>query len=153
MKFPVYLGMLHRGEQTLAAAFRQVADGHGSEPDVYWICRSLADNSDRHVAALAPVVQRYGEVDADDEPERLHAQGLSETRSGPLGLLRDLQDLHLLATMVDLTWSMTKQVAQGLRDEELLQIVGNCQKETAVQLGWLTTRMSTAAPQALIVAS
>ena len=102
--------------------------------------------------ALAPIVQRYGEVDADDEPERLHAQGLSETRSGPLGLLRDLQDVYLLATMVDVTWSMTRQVAQGLRDGELLRIVGDCEKETAVQLNWLTTRMSQAAPQALIVA-
>ena len=152
MKFPVYLGMLHRGEQTLAATFRQVADGHGGEPDVYWLCKSLADQCDRHVDVLAPILQRYGEVDADDEPERLHAEGLSETRSGPLGLLRDLQDVYLLATMVDVTWSMTRQVASGLRDGELLRIVGDCEKETAVQLNWLTTRMSQAAPQALIVA-
>jgi hypothetical protein len=152
MKFPVYLGMLHRGERTLAAAFRQVSEGHGSEPDVYWLCRSLADQCDRHMDSLTPVIERYGEVTADDEPERLHADGLSETRSGPLGLLRDLQDLHLLATMVDVTWSMTGQVARGLRDEELLGIVVDCEKETAVQLDWLTTRMSQAAPQALIVA-
>jgi hypothetical protein len=152
MKFPVYLGMLHRGERTLAAAFRQVSEGHGAEPDVYWLCRSLADQCDRHMDALTPMIERYGEVDADDEPERLHADGLSETRSGPLGLLRDLQDLHLLATMVDVTWSLTGQVARGLRDEQLLAIVVDCEKETAVQLDWLTTRMSQAAPQALIVA-
>ena len=35
-----------------------------------------------------------------DEPERLHADGLTSTREGEIGLLRDLQDLHLLATLV-----------------------------------------------------
>ena len=43
MKFPVYLGLLHKSEQTLAASFQQVAEGHGAEPDVYYLCQSLAD--------------------------------------------------------------------------------------------------------------
>lgn len=152
MKLPVYLGLLHKSEGTLAESYRQVSEGHGDEPDVYFLCQALAAQCDQHQEALTPVIDRYGEVDDDDEPERLHADGLSETRSGPVGLLRDLQDLYLLASLVDITWAMIKQTAQGLRDEELLDVVTECDGQTSTQLRWLRTRMKQAAPQALIVA-
>lgn len=77
---------------------------------------------------------------------------MSETRSGPVGLIRDLQDLYLLANLVDVTWMMVKQAALGLRDEQLIQVVSECEGQVKVQLGWLTTRMKQAAPQALIIA-
>ncbi|OMH28286.1 hypothetical protein BKD30_01855 [Tersicoccus phoenicis] len=152
MKLPIYLGLLHRSEHTLAASFRQVAEGHAAEPDVYYLCRSLADQCETHERALAPIVERYGEAAEEDEPERLHADELSQTRSGPVGLLRDLQDLYLLASLVDITWTAVEQAAQGLRDQELIDVVSRCDGETGTQLAWLSTRMKQAAPQALIVA-
>ncbi len=151
MMLPVYLGLLQKAEQALASSYRQVAEGHGAEPDVYHLCQTLAQQCDQHEQALAPVIGRYGER-PDDEPERLHAVEMSETRSGPVGLLRDLQDLYLLANLVDVTWMMVKQAALGLRDEQLIQVVSECEGQVKVQLGWLTTRMKQAAPQALIVA-
>lgn len=150
MKLPVYLGLLRKSEGALAESFRQVAEGHGDEPDVHFICLTLARQCDEHQKALAPAVDRYGEVAEDDEPERLHAQGLSQTRTGPVGLLRDLQDLYLLASLVDITWTVVKQAGQGLRDSELLTIVANCDGQTSTQLRWLQTRIKQAAPQALI---
>lgn len=111
MKLPLHLGKLHRAEATLARSYRQVADGHGAEPDVHFLCLTLAAQCKRQEQALQPVVDRYGEVTGDDEPERLHADGLTETRSGAVGLLRDLQDLYLLANLVDITWTMIKQAA------------------------------------------
>jgi hypothetical protein len=68
-----------------------------------------------------------------------------------VGLLRDLQDLHLLATLVQTTWTVIAQGAQGLRDRELLEVATSANAETSRQLTWLTTRMKVAAPQALIV--
>jgi hypothetical protein len=147
-----YLGLLHQGERTLAASYRQVAAGHAEEVDVARTCHQLAAQCHAHEQRLAPVVERYGEQ-REEEPERLHAQGLSETRIGGVGLLRDLQDLYLLASLVDITWTMVGQAAQGLRDRELLEVVQACDGETATQLAWLRTRMKQAAPQALIVAS
>ena len=97
-------------------------------------------------------MQRYGEDRSDNEPERLHAEGLSATRQGPVGLLRDLQDLYLLASLVDITWTMVKQAGSALRDQELLEVVAKCDAETATQLRWLQTRMKQAAPQALVAA-
>jgi hypothetical protein len=152
MNLDICLGMLRQAEQTLAESFRQVADGHGAEPDVHFLCHTLAGQCEHHRELLLPVVQRYGEDRSDNEPERLHAQGLSETRSGPVGLLRDLQDLYLLASLVDVTWTMVKQAGSALRDKELLAVVEQCDAETGIQLRWLQTRMKQAAPQALVAA-
>ena len=62
------------------------------------------------------------ESTSDDEPQRLHAEGLAQTRTGPVGLLRDLQDLYLLVSFVEMTWTVVRQAAQALRDGELLDV-------------------------------
>ena len=58
------------------------------------------------------MIDAVGAAD-DDEPERLHADAIEEPRSGPLGLLRDLQDLYLLASLTDVTWTMVEQAGPG----------------------------------------
>ncbi|KZB79790.1 hypothetical protein [Amycolatopsis regifaucium] len=151
MHLATYLGLLRTSLTTLADAFREVGRGHGEEPDVQQTCLLLAGRIDRQAAALAPIVERYGE-DREPEPERLHAAGLKTTRSGPVGLLRDLQDLYALASFADVTWTVVGQAAQGLRDRELLDLVENREQETARQLTWIRTRMKQSAPQALIAA-
>lgn len=151
MHLATYLGLIHTGEQTLADSFRQVAEGHAAEADVFHTCRLLAGQCEEHVEALTPLVERYGEH-RDDEPERLHAEGLSETRAGGLGLLRDLHDLYLLAHYLDIAWTLVGQAAKGARDTEAIDIVGACEQETKTQLAWLKTRLKQAAPQALLVA-
>ena len=153
MKLPVYLSLLAESEKTLARSFRQVAEAHGDEPDVRALCQTLAAQCDAHETRLRPVIGRFGGGTVDDEPERLHAQTLGEPRTGPLGLLRDLQDLYLLANLADITWTMITQAAQALADHELLDVVTACEKESAVQVQWLKTRMKQAAPQALIAAA
>lgn len=152
MKLAVYLGLLHTGESALADSFRRLADGHGDEPDVYHLCHSLATQCDEHVRKLQPIVDRYGEQ-PDDEPERFHAEAMSETRSGGLGLLRDLQDVHTMVAFIETTWTVVDQAALALRDEELIEVASDCEKQTKLQQDWLTTRIKQAAPQALLVAS
>ncbi|QIX27232.1 hypothetical protein ncot_11945 [Nocardioides sp. JQ2195] len=146
-----YVGLADHSEKTLAESFRAVADGHAQAADVFHTCHMLAQWSENHREGLKPIVERYGE-DADvDEPERLHADGLAEVRPGEIGLLRDLQDLHVLADLVQTTWTVVLQGAQGLRDHELLDVAISANAETSRQLSWLNTRMKAAAPQALIV--
>jgi hypothetical protein len=146
-----YLGLLHRAQCHLAAAFREVAEGHGEEVDVFHTCQKLARECDRHAERLKPFVDRYGE-EAPEEPDRLHSEIFRGSRTGGLGLLRDLQDLYLMAAECDISWTLVGQAAQGLRDNDLLDVVMTSEKETAVQLKWLRTRMKEAAPQALVVA-
>jgi hypothetical protein len=151
MQFAHYLGLLHKAQLNLAAAFREVADGHADEADVFHLCRKLARQCDAHAERLKPFAERYGEA-APDEPDRLHSEIFRGTREGGLGLLRDLQDLYLMAAECDITWTLVGQAAQGLRDDDLLATVAACEHETAMQLKWLRTRMKQAAPQALVVA-
>jgi hypothetical protein len=146
-----YLGLLHRAQENLAAAFREVAEGHAEEADVFHLCHQLARQCDAHASRLSPFVDRYGE-EAPDEPDRLHSEIFQGARPGGLGLLRDLQDLYLMAAECDIAWTLVGQAARGLRDEELLDVVAGCEQETAIQLKWLRTRMKQAAPQALVVA-
>ena len=151
MHLSTYVGLQHAASMTLADSFRQVADAHAAEPDVHQLCHLLAGVSDEHVQQLAPIAERYGE-DAEDEPERLHADGLGGPRQGGIGLLRDLQDLYVLASFVDITWTVLRQVAQGVRDRDLMDAVDACDDGTKRQLLWLNTRIKQAAPQALIAA-
>jgi hypothetical protein len=146
-----YLGLLHRAQENLAQAFREVADGHPDEADVHHLATKLARQCDRHAERLGPFVERYGE-EAPEEPDRLHSEIFKGTREGGLGLLRDLQDLYLMAAECDIAWTLVGQAAQGLRDRELLEVVTTCEQETAMQMKWLKTRMKQAAPQALVVA-
>jgi hypothetical protein len=151
MHLSSYLGLLETGCATLAKSYRQVADGHADEPDVRQICQQFADQCDHHAEQLKPFTARYGSHPSG-EPERLHADGLASTRSGGLGLLRDLHDLYLLAGYLDMAWTLVGQAAKGARDPELISTVDSCAKETKSQQQWLTTRLKAAAPQALLVA-
>jgi hypothetical protein len=146
-----YLGLLHKAQVDLAAAYREVGRGHADEPDVFHICERLARDCDDHAERLEPFADRYGE-DAPDEPDRLHSELFAGTRSGPIGLLRDLHDLYLMAAQCDMAWTLIGQAAQGVRDQELLAVVRRCERDTATQMKWLRTRMKQAAPQALVVA-
>ena len=148
-----YVRLIHRSESTLVDSLETVGQGHAQHPDVLFTCQSLATLSRRHLHWLTPVIDRYGEdPDPDlDEPERLHATGLEKTRTGPVGLLRDLQDLHMLASLVQTSWTVIGQGAQGLRDTELDSIAQRAADDTRRQLAWFTTRMKVAAPQALVI--
>jgi hypothetical protein len=146
-----YLGLLHKAQTDLAAGFREVRDAHADEADVHHLCGRLAEQCDSHAARLEPIAERYGE-DAPDEPDRLYSELFAGPREGGLGLLRDLHDLYLMASECDVAWTLIGQAAQGLRDNELFEVVQTCEDETASQLQWIKSRMKEAAPQALVVA-
>jgi hypothetical protein len=150
MNLAHYLSLLHRSQLNVAAAFREVASAHRDETDVYHVCQRLAGQCDEHVRQLRPFVDRYA-ADAPDEPERLHSELFRGARTGGLGLIRDLQDLYLMATECDICWTVIGQAAQGARDRKLLDVVSRCEGETATQRDWIRTRMKQAAPQALVV--
>jgi hypothetical protein len=145
-----YVGLADHSEKTLADALRtSPTDTPGrptsSNPPHP---RSMERRTPVRPAAGRQTLRRAGSRRA----KRLHADGLAEVREGEIGLVRDLQDLHVLATLVQTTWTIIAQGAVGLRDHELLKIAQRSNARTARQLTWLNTRMKQAAPQALIVA-
>jgi hypothetical protein len=147
-----YLGYLHRAELDLADGFRRVGEAHAQEVDVYHLGHTLAKQCEAHAEQLEPFVDRYGEQ-RDEEPERLYHDLFDETRNGSFGLLRDLQDLYVMANFCDITWTMVGQAAQGAGDAELYETVNSLEGQTSTQIKWLKTRMKQAAPQTLLVAS
>jgi len=148
-----YLGYLQRAELNLADGFRRVGEAHAQEVDVYHLCKALlAKQCETHAEKLEPFVDRYGEQ-ASEEPEQLYHEFFDQTRSGSLGLLRDLHDLYLMANACDIAGTMIEQAGQGIGDRGLLEVVDSCEEETANQIKWIRSRMMVTAPQTLIVAS
>jgi hypothetical protein len=147
-----YLQYLMKAESNLAEGFRKIGEAHAAESDVFHTADTLAQQCEAHVEQLRPFCEEYGK-EATTEPDRLYHELFTEARSGGLGLLRDLQDLYVMASACDIAWTMVGQAAQGARDMELLEVVNLCEAQTAIQLKWLRTRMKQAAPQALLVAS
>lgn len=146
-----YIDLVHKAEIDLANALRTVSDAHGEEPDVRQICRLLASWSDKLADDMAPFAAKYKQK-KDHEPERLTQALLKNTRKGGMALLRDMHDLYLIATDVQVCCTILKQGAQGLRDNELTNLCEEVERQTKRQLSWLRTRMKAAAPQALIAA-
>jgi hypothetical protein len=155
------LARLHELEKELAEDYRALGERHAADHDVYHQCRSFAIQCERHAAALAPHVERYGEeVDDDVGPDawsgllerarHTSSEVLGRAPQGGLLLLRDLRALMLAAEETSITWVMAGQAAQAARDRELLQVVTDCHTETELQVKWFTTRIKVAAPQALV---
>lgn len=150
MQLANYLTMQHRAEQELAAAFRRVAEAHANDPDVYYLCHTFGGQTARHIDLLAPIEDRYARS-APPAPEQLHDRPFAGPRPGLIGLLRDLHELHQLASGCAIVWRLLGQAAQGARDGELIRAVEACEGQANLQVRWLRSRLSQLAPQALLV--
>jgi hypothetical protein len=91
-----YIKMVHESEKDLGEAFRKVAAEHGSEPDIHENCIMLAAWCDYLVEKIKPAAHLYGE-EKNKEPDRLKNALFNKPRKGSMGMLRDLQDLWLMA--------------------------------------------------------
>ena len=159
MKLGLALEELHRSENHLAHQLLAVAERHKVDHEVFYVGRDLATLSQDHVRRLAPFGDRYG-VRLDPEPAgepRVLAR-LSEAVSDRLGrrsapallLLRDLRSLFIHASGVSADWEMVAQVAQGIRDTDLLALAQRCHPQTLRQLKWANSRIKESATQVLV---
>jgi hypothetical protein len=159
MNLGLALEELHRSENHLARRLLAVADRHRTDHEVFHVGRDLATWSQDHVRRLAPFGDRYG-VRLDPEPagEPSPLARLREAVSDRLGrrsapgllLLRGLRSLLVDATGVSADWEMVAQVAQGIRDTDLLALAQRCHPQTLRQLKWANSRIKVSAPQILV---
>lgn len=151
MQLAHYLELLRQAAVNLAAAYREVARAHEDETEVVTIARQLAGRCDEQVEAIGPFARRYhGEDPA--APDRSPSARFTGPRGPGVGLLRDLQDLYLMAAECDIGWTVLERCAEGARDTELLAVIGRCHGGTRIQLAWLRTQLTQSAVQALVVA-
>jgi hypothetical protein len=146
-----YVELAERNETVLRDSFMKVASRHHIEPDINETCTMLAGWSGVHLTNLQPILKRFA-PEAKDEPERVEKGLFHGLRKGALGLLRDLHDLYIIATEVNLTYEILKQASQALHDKELEQFCLDSMKETVRQLNWIETRIRQASPQVLVAA-
>ncbi len=147
---PDYIGLLIESEDLLARAFDQARQTHASTPDMPNECTLMAGWSREAVAALQPFVTKYGER-PHSEPHRLERALLVQRGPTAFDLLRDLQDLFLLANQSLISAAILDQAAAALRDEELRQAVATIRSHNDRQREWLLGRCRQAAPQTLTV--
>ncbi|SHF14572.1 hypothetical protein [Streptoalloteichus hindustanus] len=159
MRVDTAISEVQDAELDLAKQLHRVRERHTAEPDVHHLGNTLAHRCEEHVRRLAPFAERYGAPVREPHvgsPRLLDALrrksgellGHSEL-AGPL-LLRDLCDLSLAAHEVEIAWVILGQVAQAVRDRELLQVVTTCHEDTRMCEKWLRTRIKQVAPQVLV---
>jgi len=136
------LAHLRALENEVAVQLRSAAEQHRDEHDVYHQCHTFALTAEKRAKALEPFSTRY-EGDADWTSAVTDGRGV---------LLEDLRTLYLRLHEAAITWTMVVQAAKAARDTELLAVSTQCQSDTEMQAKWFTTRIKTAAPQALVVA-
>jgi hypothetical protein len=85
------------------------------------------------------------------EPEVLRQTLFATARSGEFGELRDLQSLDVLAAAVHGANTVLFQVAQGLRDRQLLDTALYAEEYLRRMQAWLLTQIKHRAVHSLIV--
>jgi hypothetical protein len=161
-KIGLLLGQLHDAETDLAAEYRKVAERQAAEHDVYYLAHTLANQCDTHAERIRGFATRFGKdlsEPAGSETLENVLAGIRHKTSELLGrrpeagllLLHDLRQLYLMAQEANIHWIALGQVAQAVRDKDLLDEVAALHKETLAQIKWLKTRIKEAAPQILTV--
>lgn len=157
------LGDLHDAETDLAHQYRIVAEREAAEHDVHYMCYTLARQCDQHAEQVRRIADGFGKPLAGPSGERLTnvLAGLRHKTSELLGrrpeagllLLRDLRQLYLMAEEASVHWIALGQVAQAVRDHDLLDQVSAPHKQTLTQVKWLKTRIKESAPQVFLTAT
>jgi hypothetical protein len=160
-KVGMLLRQLHDAQTDLAAEFREVAHRQAAEHDIFYLGQTLAEQCDTQAQKVREMAARFdvGLTEPDDEGHvsnvmsmlrRKTAALLGRQSATGLLMLRDLRQLYLMAEEVNILWITMGQVAQAVRDEELLDEVSLLHKQTLTQIKWLKTRLREAAPQVLL---
>jgi hypothetical protein len=146
----VYIGLADAAEKQLENAFAAMADRHSSDPEVMEACRKFVLWCEAHRQGLRPFAEKYGSAPSVD-PERVRSALFHGARVGGMGLLRDLHDLHVLASQVVNCWTPLMQGAHALRDDDFKEACGTYRIETQEQIKWIETHLEISSPQILTV--
>lgn len=158
-KVRLLFGRLHAAEIDLGDEWRKVAERHATEHDVWHVGHQLAQQCASRAEAVKTMASRYDVElgDVRDSPwdtllamvRRASAELVGRRPEPALLLLRDLRDIYGAAHEVDLCWIMLGQVAQALRDRELLGEVDPLHRQLLTQIKWIKTKVKEATPQAV----
>lgn len=93
---------------------------------------------------------RYGEHEAE-QPNELRSTLFPDPRPGVFGLLRDLQNLVVMATENAVTLTSALKAVHALRDEALLALCCHLEDQTKRQQAWLLAQVERPSARTLVV--
>lgn len=145
-----YLGVVKATEEQLRDALVLVAERHERNYEIARGSTVLAVWSAEHLAALAPLEQRYGQIPSESA-ELLRSSLLNGSRIGVVGELADIVDLAALVQKAEMTWTILVQGGRELGDNELIDVASKSLDHSKRQLAWLRTIVKHEAPDAIAV--
>jgi hypothetical protein len=160
MKLDIAIEDVQDAEAGIAKRLRAVGERHAAEHDLYHLGHTLARQCKEHLQQLAPFADRYGasahKGDVSESPgvveavRRRSGDLLGRSKTSGLLLLKDLRALYVAAQEAEIAWVILVQVAQAVRDPELLETASTCHRAAEVRGKWLRTRIKEASPQVLV---
>jgi hypothetical protein len=144
------LGGLKGSLEVLADALIVVAERHERNFEINGTATVLAGWMRQDIERLGPSIERYG-IAENDQPRKLRAAVLGGVRGGLAGLIADLTDLSVLASQVDMAWTVVFQGAKELQDDGLLAAAREGRNQTERVVRWVRTQVDHTAPEALAV--
>lgn len=150
MLYAQYLGQLEGAEQQLVEALQMVRERHCSEYEICEGCQQLANWSRDHLRALEPFFELFGH-EYNEGPRLLRSGLFHGDRAGAEGLLKDLQDLGILANAVVTTYTVLVQAALSNKHMALSEVCTQHREQTNRQTAWICTQIKHRAPQTIIV--
>jgi Anaerobic dehydrogenases, typically selenocysteine-containing len=146
---PDYLGILYACNDEFIKARDMVSQNNATHLDIVSNLRTLKKYSNEAKVLLDPFLDKYGRH-IPDEPDRLRKL-LFKKRSGEFSLIRDLQDLFLMASDTQIALEIMKPTAAMLRDKQLRDACEQIIEYNKKQMGWITTQLQLKAPHNLVV--
>ncbi|NLZ30876.1 MAG: molybdopterin oxidoreductase family protein, partial [Methanomicrobiales archaeon] len=146
-----YLGVLSSANAGFSHACDIVADHHARHLEIVTGLGILKGYSQEIEDLLTPFVEKYGKV-TPERPEALHS-ALFEKHSGEYGMIRDLHDLYVVASNVQIAAAIVNYAAEGLRDADLLKAIATIMERAKAQTAWTETHLRHQAGHALVVPS
>jgi hypothetical protein len=149
---------LHEAEVHLHLELLRIGERHSTDHDVAHVTRDLAAWSAGHVERLAAEGRRFG-LELDPAPRSTNpvAAGVRRKSSELIGrrhapavlLVNDLRQIYADSSLVHLDWVLLGQIAQGIRDQSLLALAGECGAEVERQVTWAETKLKESVVQAM----
>jgi hypothetical protein len=159
-KIGLAMSQTRAAEATLADAWLRVGERESIDHEWLYNARHFHTQCLGHIAQLAAFADTYGaDVEEKEDTEFFHslmgrmrhkvAELVGRRPEAGLLLLRDQRLLFTLGYATSFHWIVLGQVAQVMRDPDLLTMVDQCHKDILTQVKWVKSEIKVAAPQVI----
>jgi hypothetical protein len=159
-KIGLAMSQTRAAEATLADAWLRVGERQSIDQEWFYNARHFHTQCLGHIDRLAGFAPKYGaEVEEKEDSEFFHslmgkmrhkmAEIVGRRPESGLLLLRDQRLVFTLGYATSFHWIVLGQVAQAMRDRDLLTMVDHCHKDILTQVKWIKSEIKVASPQVL----